>query len=178
MWGDVYAGGRTGSLYPVGQPNRHRPKQFRAVGRSSSTQATSITLGKSLWMPTWLRVHRTFVLTPLATPPGADLHGCEGVSGSCSDTARRDAAAVSVPFANVTASGVTFRDHKHPRSAPPDGFELGSPPVYYDLSTTATFNGSAAVCFAWIEGQYPNENAFRLWRLESRVGNGCNYVRR
>jgi hypothetical protein len=49
----------------------------------------------------------------------------------------------------------------------PDGFKLGSPPVYYDVSTTATFSGSVKLCFSWKQGQFYNENTIKLMHYES-----------
>ena len=33
--------------------------------------------------------------------------------------------------------------------APPPGFSLGDPPLYYELDTTATFTGPVTVCFSY-----------------------------
>ena len=47
----------------------------------------------------------------------------------------------------------------------PDGFKLGSPPVYYDINTTATFTGSVEVCFTWEEGTFSNESTIVIQHI-------------
>src|SRR5206468_9355299 len=50
---------------------------------------------------------------------------------------------------------------------PPDGFKLGQPPVYYDVSTTATFTGPVTLCFSWAAGAFNNPKQVHLMHLES-----------
>jgi YVTN family beta-propeller protein len=52
---------------------------------------------------------------------------------------------VTVTFSSVTQPGITSLTTSSAGAAPPAGFQLGTPPVYYNLSTTATFTGSAVV---------------------------------
>jgi hypothetical protein len=49
---------------------------------------------------------------------------------------------------------------------PPSGFKLTSPPVIYDITTTATFTGTVRVCLKWIEGQVINEAEVGLFHYE------------
>lgn len=51
-----------------------------------------------------------------------------------------------VIFENVTSSGVTTVTTSSTGPALPAGFQLGSPPRFYDLQTTATISGSITVC--------------------------------
>jgi hypothetical protein len=39
--------------------------------------------------------------------------------------------------------------------------------VYYDVATTATFNGQVTLCFGWTEGQFANEGAIALFHFEN-----------
>ena len=75
------------------------------------------------------------------------------------------AAAVSVGFDQVLTAGVTSVTASE--ATPPDGFQLGDPPVQYEVSTTAAFSGSVELCFAWTEGQFFNEQAIRLYHYEA-----------
>ena len=58
---------------------------------------------------------------------------------------------VTISFAEVTGSGETRLQVIDPAAtgspAPPAGFSLGDPPLYYELQTTATFTGAVSVCF-------------------------------
>jgi hypothetical protein len=58
---------------------------------------------------------------------------------------------VTISFADVTSSGETTLEVIDPAAtgspAPPTGFSVGDPPLYYELQTTATFTGAVSVCF-------------------------------
>ena len=53
---------------------------------------------------------------------------------------------VSVTFQSVLTAGQTTLESSTTGALPPSGFALGSPVVYYDLSTTAIFQGFVTVC--------------------------------
>jgi MBG domain (YGX type) len=53
---------------------------------------------------------------------------------------------VTLTFANVTQPGVTSLTTSPTGPAPPAGFQPGSPVVYFNLSTTATYTGSITIC--------------------------------
>jgi uncharacterized repeat protein (TIGR01451 family) len=53
---------------------------------------------------------------------------------------------VTVSFANVTQAGQTSISTGSSGAASPAGFDLGAPPTYYEITTTAVFAGSATVC--------------------------------
>jgi hypothetical protein len=75
-------------------------------------------------------------------------------------------ATVDMLFDNVVSSGVTTVAASTGGPTPPDGFQLGNPPLYFDVSTTATFSGNVTLCFGWTEGQFANEAAIGLWHYE------------
>jgi hypothetical protein len=60
-------------------------------------------------------------------------------------------APVTISFADVTSSGETTLEIIDPAAtgspAPPAGFSVGDPPLYYELQTTASFTGAVSVCF-------------------------------
>ena len=54
-----------------------------------------------------------------------------------------------------------------PAATHPAGFRLGTPPTYYDVETTATFNGSVTLCFNYSGASYGNENNLKLLHYEN-----------
>jgi hypothetical protein len=53
---------------------------------------------------------------------------------------------VTLTYSNVTKAGTTGLTTSSTGASAPPSFQLGVPPVYYDISTTATFTGLATVC--------------------------------
>jgi hypothetical protein len=56
---------------------------------------------------------------------------------------------VSLLFANVQQPGITSLSLSSSGTPPPTGFQLGNPPVYYNLSTTAIFTGTVTICISY-----------------------------
>jgi hypothetical protein len=58
---------------------------------------------------------------------------------------------VTITFDDVTGSGETTLEVIDPAAtgspAPPAGFSVGDPPLYYEVQTTASFTGAVSVCF-------------------------------
>jgi hypothetical protein len=52
---------------------------------------------------------------------------------------------------------------------PPSGFQLGDPPVYYNISTTAVFAGQVTVCVDYTGTTFADEAALRLLHFEGGV---------
>lgn len=75
-------------------------------------------------------------------------------------------AVVDLAFDNVTVAGSTSVTATVDGPPPPAGFKLGTPPVFYDISTTAAFTGNIHLCFGWTEGQFSDESAIRMWHME------------
>jgi hypothetical protein len=73
---------------------------------------------------------------------------------------------VNVVFQNVVSGGQTTLTVPPSVAPPPEGFQFGNPPLYFDVSTTASFSGSVLLCFSWAEGRFSNENAVGLWHFE------------
>lgn len=73
---------------------------------------------------------------------------------------------VMLTFANVTQAGVTSLTTSSTGPQPPTGFTLGNPPTYYELATTASFNGSVTVCINYAAITFNNEGLTRLFHLE------------
>jgi hypothetical protein len=70
---------------------------------------------------------------------------------------------VTLTFGNVTTEGATTVSSSTQGAPPPLGFQLGDPPVYYELATTATFSGSITVCFSYNPAAYQNPANLRLF---------------
>ena len=73
---------------------------------------------------------------------------------------------VSLTFDNVTSSGTTIVSTSDSGPLPPTGFQLGDPPVYYDISTTATFTGPVVICFDYDDSAFLIEEGLRLQHQE------------
>jgi hypothetical protein len=114
-----------------------------AVG--SLTQA-SIWLSRRLVSPANTAVGTGVSVTPSVT---------NGVTGS-----------VSLVFDNVVTAGETTATASSQGQPPPAGFKLTSPPVYYEIETTAEFTGNVRVCLAWTDGQVANENYVHIFHRE------------
>ena len=74
---------------------------------------------------------------------------------------------VSLTFDNVESSGDTTVTTSSAGPPPPSGFKLTSPPVYYEITTTASFTGNIRVCLSWVEGHVSNERSVRIFHYES-----------
>lgn len=66
-------------------------------------------------------------------------------------------APVTLTFATVTQPGMTSLVISNAGPPPPSGFQLGNPPVYYNLSTTAVYTPPIQICinYAGITFQMP-----------------------
>jgi len=62
--------------------------------------------------------------------------------------------AVTITFAQVTASGDTYVTRSQTGSALPSGFLHGNPPAYFDIWTTATYTGKVRICYTYDDAQY------------------------
>ena len=52
-------------------------------------------------------------------------------------------------FGNVSAAGITTLTASPTAPSLPGGYQIGSPPTYYDLQTTTTYSGNISVCFSY-----------------------------
>jgi hypothetical protein len=74
-------------------------------------------------------------------------------------------AGVSVTFTTVTSAGQTTASMSSTGPALPPGFQLGNPPVYYGIATTATYSGLIRVCVGYGAAQ-ANPPALRLLHFD------------
>jgi hypothetical protein len=76
---------------------------------------------------------------------------------------------VTITFSNVAQSGLTSLEMSNSGPAPPLGFNLGVPPIYYELSTTAVFSGPVQVCINYTGTSFDNESSLKLFHREGGV---------
>jgi uncharacterized repeat protein (TIGR01451 family) len=108
-----------------------------------------------------------FEVQPPNTPPGSnvstELEGGDSTPGG-----------VTVTFSNVTASGNTTLTTSTNGPALPGGFQLGTPPTYYDISTTATYTGRVTVCINYGNVSFPNANKLKLLHYDNTANQWVN----
>jgi TolB protein len=85
--------------------------------------------------PSW----GVIVTDPGSTPTGSDVV----VTPVDPET---NASPATLTFASVTLAGTTTLTTSNQGAAPPQGFQLGEPPIYYELQTTTTYTGAITVC--------------------------------
>ena len=95
-----------------------------------------------------------------ATPPGTDVptQPVDANTGQIAD----------VTFGEVVQPGITTLTTTQASIPPPSGFSFGS--TYFDLSTTATFDGNVTACFTYDDASIPDESTLRLFHYESGAG--------
>jgi hypothetical protein len=77
---------------------------------------------------------------------------------------------IEPPPVTVTAGTVTIPVHVTMSSSgptPPSGFQMGNPPTYYDIGTTASYTPPVTVCITYDPAPYPDPNLLRLLHYES-----------
>ncbi len=93
------------------------------------------------------------------TPPGENVV-VEPVDPTTGETP------VTVTFDNVTIGGTTSVTTSGTGALPPSGFKLGQPPIYYEISTTATYGGSITICIDYSGISFANENRLKLFHRQ------------
>lgn len=73
----------------------------------------------------------------------------------------------TLTFSQVSQDGMTALTVSNQGLPIPQGFKLGDPPIYYEISTTASFTGSINVSINYNGIQYTDENALRLLHFEN-----------
>jgi len=74
--------------------------------------------------------------------------------------------AVALTFESVGTPGTTAVTRTDTGPAPPAGFNLGDPPAYYELSTTAAYAGSITVCINYSGISFGDELNLKLLHFE------------
>jgi streptogramin lyase len=79
----------------------------------------------------------------------------------------------TIEFDQVTGEGTSSVTTSGTGTPPPQGFKLGSPPVYYEVTTTSSYNGYVTVCINYDETEHKNEDKLALkhrWDIEKCQG--------
>lgn len=82
------------------------------------------------------------------------------------------ASPVSVMFSGIVQPGVTTLQVLTTGPNLPSGFMLGNPPLFYEVSTTATFTPPATVCIDYTGTTFQNVATLRLFHFEDTTGDG------
>ena len=75
-------------------------------------------------------------------------------------------APVVLTFEQVTQSGSTSLVTGSSGPAPPSGLQLGNPPTYYNVTTTAAFGGPITMCVNYSGVDYLNEQSLGLFHYK------------
>jgi hypothetical protein len=90
------------------------------------------------------------------------------------DNSNPGSSPVSMTFESVDESGGTSLVTSDSGPIPPSGFQLGDPPTYYDITTTATYSGLIVVCISYNEGSYTGlEELLKLYHYDSSSWVDC-----
>ena len=99
------------------------------------------------------------------TPPGTnvDVQPVDETTGQ--------PAPVTMTFDEVLTAGDTTVTSSAPsgNEVLPQGFILGDPPVFYDISTTATFAGDVQVCFDYSGLSFTDDQNLRLFHSSDGI---------
>ena len=74
--------------------------------------------------------------------------------------------AVTLTFESVTQAGDTSVTTSSAGPTPPEGFSLGDPPTYFNISTTAVFSGPVNVCISYAGIGFVNETSLQLLHFD------------
>jgi hypothetical protein len=75
--------------------------------------------------------------------------------------------AVALTFSSVTGAGATALTTTTTGPPAPKGFQLGNPPIYLDLNTSAKFTGSVALSLDYSSIRVVNEDSLKLFHYEN-----------
>ena len=74
---------------------------------------------------------------------------------------------LTVTFFDVNQAGQTTLVTSDTGPVPPDGYQLGTPPVFYNVATTAVFHPPLTVCVTYTEGSFADESTLALFHFEN-----------
>jgi hypothetical protein len=98
-----------------------------------------------------------------ATPTGKDIV----VTPTDPSPVTGNTTPVTLSFSTVTSGGTTTVTTSGTGTPPPESLKLGSPPVYYEISTTAQHSGPITICIHYSGISYGNEAALKLMHQEN-----------
>lgn len=91
-------------------------------------------------------------------------------TGTGSNISVSPGSGVTVTFSAISSSGITLVTANSTGPAPPAGFQLGNPPNYYNISTTATFTPPLTICLKYSPVQFGDDSSTaRLFHFENNA---------
>ena len=102
--------------------------------------------------------HDAFVakIGPFNTPVGTNVSVSAGHGAT-------------VTFTAVVVPGDTGATTSSTGPTPPAGFSLGTPPTYYDITTTATYIPPVNICITYDPAQFGDPSSLRLFHFENNA---------
>jgi hypothetical protein len=73
---------------------------------------------------------------------------------------------VEVNFATINTSGLTAVAATTTVPAVPSGWQVGDPPLFFDLTTTAAYGGTITVCVEYDESSFIDESKARIYHYD------------
>jgi MYXO-CTERM domain-containing protein len=73
---------------------------------------------------------------------------------------------VEVNFATISTSGLTSVAMTTTAPAVPSGWQAGTPPLFFDLTTTASYAGTIVVCVEYDESSFVDESEARIYHYD------------
>lgn len=77
---------------------------------------------------------------------------------------------VTLTFPTVTEGGDTTLATSNSGPPPAQGFQLGSPPTYYNLTTTAVYTGPITICINYSGVSFNDPNELAIWHYDTTAG--------
>jgi hypothetical protein len=74
---------------------------------------------------------------------------------------------VEIEFDTIDGEGITSMATTTTGPATPEGLKLGSPAVFFDIDTTASYSGTITVCIDYSGISYSNESTLELYHYET-----------
>jgi hypothetical protein len=73
---------------------------------------------------------------------------------------------VEVNFSTISTSGITSVAMTTTVPAVPSGWQAGTPPLFFDLTTTASYAGTIVVCVEYDESSFVDESETRIYHYD------------
>jgi hypothetical protein len=106
----------------------------------------------------------TITIINTSTGTGTSVQPVDNNSGT---------APVNLTFSNVSQSGNTYLTTSNSGPSTPQGFQMGDPATYYELTTTASYSGSVTLAINYSGTNYQNESNLKLFHFENGVWVDC-----
>jgi hypothetical protein len=145
----------TSYMVPEGVLDTNRTYSYRVYAyREAIGEEVDFFSGSNFWHST----NNHFTVP--GTPTGSNVD-VQPVDNNTGDTP------VTIVFNEVTDAGTTSLTTSEGGEPLPIGFKLGEPSTYYELETTASYNGPIEVCINYSGTFYEDEAGLKLFHYEN-----------